>query len=48
MNKKKYWYITELTVCVHCGREVKHKYRVYIKPKQSIKWIDDACHTHFI
>lgn len=47
MLKIKYWYVTEIYACVLCGREIKSKYRVYIKPDRSIIWHDDACHNHF-
>lgn len=53
MKKKKYWYMTELTICVICGHEKRVRYRVYDKPrpKDRIDRMiirDDACAIHFI
>jgi hypothetical protein len=52
-NKKKYWYMTEITECVLCGRETKIKYRVYNKPRPSNRadrmiYKQDACAIHFM
>lgn len=46
---KKYWYVTEVTACVLCGREKRYRYRVYTKPKpqDKIKYDEDACGEHF-
>jgi hypothetical protein len=46
--KLKYWYHTEINVCVLCGKETKTRERVYQKDKAGTVWIDDACHNHFI
>lgn len=46
----KFWYITEITACVLCGREKKSKYRVYEKPKPENKqtYNEFACSEHFM
>ena len=50
--KKKYWYKTEVTECVLCGRQTKHRYRVYgDKPNDAAEryiFKQDVCATHFI
>jgi hypothetical protein len=52
MKKNKYWYQTEVYICVLCGKEVKYKHRVYTpKPKRyefRYLWYDDACPEHFM
>ena len=45
--KKKYWYVKEIEFCVICGREKKHRYRVYEKPKVKIFEQEYACGDHF-
>jgi Zn ribbon nucleic-acid-binding protein len=51
MNKRKYWYKTEIVECVLCGHEQKIKYRMYTKkPKDFSKrviYIQSACIHHF-
>lgn len=44
---KKYWYRTEIQVCVLCGREKKNRYRVYDRSKSGTIISEDACYDHF-
>ena len=50
MDKKKHWYVTEIEMCVLCGREKKYRSRVYEEPQPHLKTIvtDDACGEHFM
>ena len=53
MEKKgKYWYQTDVYVCVLCGIEKKYKHRVYVpKPERyEFRYImhDDVCPEHFM
>lgn len=47
---QKYWYKTEITYCVLCGKEKIVRYRVTEEPTPEQKhiWIDDACSEHFM
>lgn len=47
---RKYWYVTETTTCVLCGKEKKDKFRVYTmpKPEQKHTFKDYACGEHFM
>lgn len=47
-NKQKYYYRTEVTECVLCGREKKSRERVNEKEKSGTKYNQDACPQHFI
>jgi hypothetical protein len=44
--KKKYWYKTNIYVCVLCGIEKKHKTRVYSEKEKGIVLHDDICWEH--
>jgi hypothetical protein len=44
-NKKKYWYQTEIYVCVLCGKEQKYKQRTYLEINKGNKFIDDLCYS---
>jgi hypothetical protein len=46
--KKKYWYCTEIRMCVLCGKEDVVKFRVYKEKDKGIHIIDVACHEHFM
>jgi len=46
--KIKYWYMTDIEVCVLCGEEKKYKYRVYEKPEFNINMTEFACNEHFM
>jgi len=50
---KKYWYMTEITECVLCGKTTNVKYRVYDTPRPDNRadrmiYRQEACSTHFI
>ena len=52
-KKNKYWYFTEITECVLCGKETIVKYRVYDKPRPDDRgdrmvYKQDVCAIHFI
>ena len=47
-GKRKYWYTTDVYMCVLCGREKRYKERVYNESKKGTKYIDDACGEHFM
>jgi len=47
LNKHKYWYKNNITVCVICGREIHNKKRVYNEIEKGINYIDNACECHF-
>lgn len=46
--KKKYWYRTEIQMCVLCGVERKDRYRVYDKTQSGVYASEMACDIHFI
>lgn len=37
MNDKKYWYITEISMCPICGEERKIRYREYSEKPKNIE-----------
>jgi len=52
-KKKGYWYKTEVEYCVLCGKETKHRERIYDRPRpddpgERTIWRETACHEHFI
>lgn len=46
-DTRKYWYSTDVYVCVLCGRELRYRERVYDQSKSGFNYIDDACGCHF-
>ncbi len=46
IDKKKYWYATDVYCCVLCGRETKYRQRVYNENEKGIEWHDDVCWEH--
>ena len=47
-TKKKYWYRTDVEMCVLCGVEKKFKTRVYNEKERGIFLRDFACDIHFV
>ena len=39
----RYWYRTEVTICVVCGREDKIKFRVYTESDKGLYVIQNMC-----
>ena len=44
----KYWYRTEIDVCVLCGKETKYRTRVYQIKDAGTFWNETRCEKHFI
>lgn len=45
-KKLKYWYRSDVYMCVECGKESKYKIRVYNENEKGVYFYNDHCWTH--
>lgn len=46
--KRRYWYRTEISECVLCGKQKTYKGRVYNEKDKGVSYDQFACDIHFM